>query len=109
MTIRSVDMQVLVPKVSDVARIRQVEQTEADRRQQEAVQFISKETNTNSKSVKETEQGKSRWIDKNDEKEKGGQQQGKQDKEQPEQQKPGTGDEQLLKCKHKGNNIDIKI
>lgn len=107
MSIKSIDMQVLVQKVSDVARIRQVEQTEADRRQQEHVQVISQETNTNSKVIKETEQGKTRRMDKNDE--KGGKRQGKQGQEQPDQQNHGTGDEKIFKCLYKGNNIDIKI
>jgi len=100
-------MQVLVQKVSDVARIRQVEQTEADRRQQEYVQVINQETNTNSKVIKETEQGKTRRMDQNDE--KGGKQQGQQKQEQPDRQNCNAGDEKIFKCRHKGNNIDIRI
>lgn len=51
MTIRSVDMQVLIQKTADVARIQQSQQLENNSRQQELAQQISQQTDKNAKTV----------------------------------------------------------
>ncbi len=51
MTIRSVDMQVLIQKVGDIARIQQSQQLENNSRQQEFAQQISQQTDKDAKTV----------------------------------------------------------
>ncbi|MEN6348059.1 MAG: hypothetical protein ABFD08_01480 [Syntrophomonas sp.] len=53
MSIRSIDMQVLVQKVSDVAKVQQAQQVENSNRQQESVQQINHQTNIEVKTVNE--------------------------------------------------------
>ncbi|MDD3267757.1 MAG: hypothetical protein PHX14_00415, partial [Syntrophomonadaceae bacterium] len=51
MSIRSIDMQVLVHKVGDVAKVQQAQQLENSNRQQESTQQIGQQTHIDVKTV----------------------------------------------------------
>jgi hypothetical protein len=51
MTIRSIDMQILIPKVTDVAKVQQIQQQEHNIRQQENANHIARETTRNTNTV----------------------------------------------------------
>lgn len=70
-TIRSVDMQVLVQKVGDVAKIKQAEQSSDNNRQQQFTQQINQDTIKYSKTVNQALPGeKKRVHDDKEDKEK---------------------------------------
>ncbi|KUG03619.1 hypothetical protein ASZ90_019052 [hydrocarbon metagenome] len=107
MTIRSLDMQVLVQKVGEVARIQQTEQSGAHRQQQEFAQAINAQTTKNSQTTREVDQNKAELNanrDKEEHKKKSKKEAGK---------KTGTNDESIaadfLIDPEKGHNVDIKI
>jgi len=103
-TIKSMDMQVLVQKIGDIARVRQVDQTGTQRRQQEFNELINNQTNKNSKTIKEINQDKARLnTDKDKEKRKSNK---KSTKIKTHKEKT---DDNLNFDMEKGNNIDIKI
>ncbi len=106
MTIRSLDMQVLVQKVGEVARLQQTEQAGAHRQQQEFAEAINAETIKNSKAPREIDQHKAELTTKKD-KEKH-----KKKSSQGSEKKPGINDESMASefiDPDKGNNVDIKI
>ena len=65
MTIRSVDMQVLIQKVGDVARIQQSQQLENNSRQQEFTQQISQQTDKNVKTVNQMLRNERSYVHEN--------------------------------------------
>jgi hypothetical protein len=91
MTIKSIDMQVLVQKVGDVARIQQAQQIGHNHRQEEFVKNISQETDKYSKTVNKPGESQHKKVDEKEEKEKqsgkGYKDGGKQDHEEPEDKK----------------------
>ncbi len=114
MTIRSLDMQVLVQKVGDVARVQQAQQTESNSRQQEFLQAIDQQTKERSKAVKETEKNESAFVHGKEEQEKEkkakkkskgkGKKRKKENKENKENKESS-----LAKDRIKGNNIDFTV
>jgi hypothetical protein len=62
MTIRSIDMQVLVQKVGEVARIQQAEKTGEQVKQQSFLEQIAQQTETVSKTVNQTPASESSLI-----------------------------------------------
>ncbi len=103
MTIRSIDMQVLVQKVGDVAKIQQAEKTEQSSRQQQFAQQIMQQTETNSKTVSQNLRSEATLIrDKQEEEEK------RKKKKRQDKIEEDPIEEELLKDQHRGHNIDIK-
>lgn len=106
MTIRSLDMQVLVQKVGEVARIQQTDQVGANRKQQEFAEAINAQTTKNTKAVPEVEQHKAQ-LSANKDKD--------QDKKKSKRKSRKAGfrnkdlDSELSTDPDKGHNIDIKI
>lgn len=70
MTIKSIDMQVLVQKVGDVAKIQQAQQIGNNHRQEEFVKNINAETDKYSKTVNKPGQSQHKKVDEKEEKEK---------------------------------------
>lgn len=71
MSIRSIDMQVLVQKVSDVAKVQQAQQVENSSRQQESVQQINHQTNIDVKTVNQPLRNEHAYVhDKQEQKDK---------------------------------------
>ncbi len=107
MTIRSLDMQVLVQKVGEVARIQQTEQTGANRQQQEFAQAINAQTTKNSQATREIDQHKTEPKTHKD-KEKPGQKAKKEARKKAEIDEENSMGE-FDPHPDKGHNIDIKI
>ena len=70
MTIRSVDMQVLVQRVGDVSKIQQAQQVQNTNKQQENFQQIIQQTTTVSKSVEQNRETESKRVHEEKEKER---------------------------------------
>ncbi len=106
MTIRSIDMQVLVQKVSEVARIQQTDQAGANRKQQEFAEAINAQTAKNTKATPEVEQHKAQLSTNKDK---------DQDKKKSKKRTAKARlsnedlDSELSVDPDKGHNIDIKI
>ena len=106
MSIRSIDMQVLVQKVGDVAKIQQTQQLENSNRQQESAQQIGQQTQIDVKTVNQPLKNERAHVHE------------KQEKEQQEKKsrtKKGKGsqtenNENSEKDGNKqGNHLDITI
>lgn len=106
MSIRSIDMQVLVPKVNDVARIQQTHQVDHLRRQQEFSQLIVQETQHNTRDVNKMFKSEHTDIHERQEKQK---------KEKNSQEKKGKSeneaniDNMAVKPQDSGHLLDITI
>lgn len=106
MTIKSIDMQVLVPKVGEVARIQQIQQTEANHRQQEFSQLIMDQTQAHSTTVRETTENQGRTIQERESSEK----KKRQSKSQSDKRSDADQtDGEMFKDFHKGGTIDIRV
>lgn len=102
MTIRSVDMQVLLPKAGEVAKLQQAQRLEHIHRQYDNKDAIVQQTFSTAKQVGQTVRGATPYVDEQpDKKEKKKNKQPK-DKEQKSRQtvRPSEEDE---------NHIDITI
>lgn len=106
MSIRSIDMQVLVQKVGDVAKIQQAQQLENSNRQQESAQQIGQQTHIDAKTVKQPLKNDRAHVHE------------KQEKEQQEKKsraKKGKDEQTENNEKHEkdgnrpGNHLDITI
>lgn len=106
MSIRSVDMQVLVQKVGEVARIQQAQHAEASHRQGEFSQLITAQTLSNRQTVRDVKDPDSQTLQDKEPK-KHDQDQGEK-RRGSEDNKPDK-DKELFKDYYKGNTIDIKI
>lgn len=106
MSIRSIDMQVLVQKVGDVARIQHTHQVDHDKRQQEFVQAIAQQTQHNTKEVNQMLRSEHAEIHQRQEKQK---------KEKNSQEKKGkheneaNNDNKSLNNNDSGHFLDITI
>ena len=107
MTIRSVDMQVLLPKVSDVARIQQIAHNENNVKQQEQNQMIMHQTARTSQSVNQLSKDEQARLREKEEKEK---------KEKKYEQKRGnsknienTNEVNAKTKQNSGFNLDITV
>lgn len=106
MTIRSVDMQVLVQKVGEVGKVQAAQQADYNTRQQETIQDIGKQNEKLSKTVNQTSANQSKLVHEKHEKEKKSPK--KTEKRGNKKQREKTN--KLLEINEaKGNNIDIKI
>lgn len=106
MSIRSVDMQVMVQKVGDVARIQQAQQTEAGHRQGEFSQLITAQTVASRQTVRELNDPEGKTLQDNEHQ--------KQDQEPGRERRGGNEqrrdqDQEIFRDYYKGNTIDIKI
>jgi len=105
MSIKSVDMQVLVQKVGEVARIQQAEQAGAHKNRQEFAEAISAQTVKNSKTPRKVEQKKAEMnTEKDKDKEKK-----KSRKKAGQQESKDIAEQELFLDPDKGSKVDIKI
>lgn len=117
MTIRSIDMQVLIPKVTDVAKVQQIQQQENTARQQENANNIIRETIKNTNTVNQPLRDESALIHRKEEQEKNFKK--NKQKKGKYQNKPNTKNsvensveksvENSSRQTPPGNTIDIKI
>lgn len=106
MTIRSLDMQVLVQKVSDVGKIQQAQQVEGQQRQQESAQNIAAQTERVSRTVNKSLRNEGKKVHEKEAREEGGQGKKRDDQsggkeERTTQAAPGS--------LNKGPGIDIVV
>jgi hypothetical protein len=106
MSIKSVDMQVLVQKVADIARIQQTQRTEASHRQGEFSQLINNQTIANRQTVRELSDPEAKTLE--DRHNKKQEQEQSRDRHRSGNENP-DGEQELFKDFFKGNTIDIKI
>ncbi len=106
MTIRSVDMQVLVQKVNDVTKIQQTQQVEGQNRQQESAQNIAAQTERVSRTVNQTLRNQGKKVQGKEEHEEGNQGKKRERKSGGKEEKSTQTDPESLK---KGLGIDITI
>ncbi|MDD3364049.1 MAG: hypothetical protein PHZ03_03635 [Syntrophomonas sp.] len=101
MSIRSTDMQVLVQKVGDVAKLQQIQQQELNIKQQEFNSQILDQTSKNTHTVNQTLRNESALVHEKQEKEektkkdrnkKGNSDNRENSKEQHKNMEPGRGD-----------------
>ncbi|HWP98611.1 MAG TPA: hypothetical protein VN426_17345 [Syntrophomonadaceae bacterium] len=106
MSIRSVDMQVLVQKVGDISRIQQTHQVEENNRQQEFNQAIVQQTDHNSKEVNQSLRSEEAYVHERQEKQK---------KEEKGQEKKGkkedtaNTDNKSQNMSQSGHRLDITV
>ncbi|CFX66585.1 Uncharacterized [Syntrophomonas zehnderi OL-4] len=104
MSIRTMDMQVLVQKTGDVAKIQQIQNQGNNLRQQEISSNILQDTNKNTHTVNKTQASEGKQVYKKQDKEKNppndknkkGNSTKKENKEEDQQLDP-----------HRGTNLDI--
>ncbi len=108
MTIRSVDMQVLVQKSGEVSRIQQNQRMDHIHRQQDSEGHIVKQTFELAKQIKQTQRGETSYVDEKQEKKE---RKPKKDEYKPEKENESRQDIKLDDVnKPEGSNlIDIKI
>ncbi len=106
MSIRSVDMQVLVQKAGDVARVQQTHQIEQDRRQQEFNQAIIQQTHQNTKEVNQTLKSEDAYIHGRQEKQK---KEKKDHENKGNEEKTANNENKSVKSPIQGHHVDITI
>lgn len=103
MTIKSVDMQVLVQKVGDVAKIQQAQQTGNNHRQEEFIKNINEQTDRYTKTVNKALQSEHKKVHEKEEKEKQSRKRYRgSNKQENEEDKSNSGNES-------GSNLDIIV
>lgn len=108
MTIRSLDMQVLVQKVGDVAKVQQAQQAENNSRQQELLQSIDQQTKQRSKTVNQTQKNESAFVHEKEEQEKEKKSK-KKSKGKGNKGNKENKENSLVKDSRKGKNIDFTV
>jgi len=106
MTIRSIDMQVLIQKVGDVARIQQSQQLENNSRQQEFTQQISQQTDKNVKTVNQMLRNERSYVHEKQEKEQSGK---KKQAKKGKSEKIANRDKTDTRPNKRGNKLDIIV
>jgi hypothetical protein len=106
MTIKSIDMQVLVQKVGDVAKIQQAQQAGNNHRQEEFIKNISEQTDRYTKTVNKTLHSESKKVNEKEEKEK---QSRKKHTAKKEEGKDKSGESKLQTPSESGGNVDIIV
>ena len=101
MTIRSVDMQVLLPKAGEVARMQQTERMEQIQRQFDNKDAIVQNTFNTAKQVRQATRGETHYVDEAPEKKN------KKDKQPKKQTKNENGEQSP--DNEAVNRIDITI
>ena len=107
MTIRSMDMQVLIQRVNDVSRVQQVNQQENNTKQQEFNNQISNQTAQNTHAVNQALRDESALVHEKEKQEK----KSKKNKEKKgiTDNKENTNEEHVRLEPNRGNNVDIII
>ncbi|MBO8159377.1 hypothetical protein [Thermosyntropha sp.] len=105
MTIKSIDMQVLVQKIGDVAKIKQAEQSNANNRQQDFIMQISQDTQKYSKTVHQALAAEKKFVHEREERKDKSRYKGK--KKENNNIVDSKKEDEINS--DKGNNIDIKI
>ena len=103
MTIKSIDMQVLIPKVNEVSRVQHIQQQANTNQQQELAAQLAQATVKNETSVNELPAGEKAVIRDKPGEEKDRNKSGKKDKRKNIANKDKEGDNKTLV----GRNIDV--
>lgn len=106
MTIKSIDMQVLVQKVGDVAKIQQAQQTGNNHRQEEFIKNINEQTDRYTKTVNKALQSENKKVHEKEEKEE---QSRKGYKDSDKKENDEDKDNKLQSSNQSGTNLDIII
>lgn len=109
MTIRSIDMQVLIPKVSDVAKIQQIQLQENASRQQENANLIARETLKNTTTVNQPLRDESALVHEKEEREKNSKKNKEKKGKNDNKQNTKNSADKAMVDSQPGSNIDIKI
>lgn len=104
MTIRSVDMQVLVQKVTDVAKIPQTDKADHHNRQQQFMQQIAEQTDVSSRTVNQPQANDTVLIRDKQEKER---RQRSSKKKKDAERSSEDQDSEWPRDPERGSNIDI--
>ncbi|MDD3022747.1 MAG: hypothetical protein PHE26_02465 [Syntrophomonadaceae bacterium] len=106
MSIRSIDMQVLIQKVGEVAKVQQTHQLESSNRQQESAQQIGQQTQIDAKTVSQPLRNEHTNVHEKQEKEnkekKSRTKKGKSNKTENKENNEKDGNKQ-------GNHLDVTI
>ncbi len=106
MTIKSIDMQVLVQKVGDVAKIQQAQQTGNNHRQEEFIKNINEQTDRYTKTVNKALQSEHKKVHEKEEKEK---QSRKRYRDSNKKENEEATDNKPQSCNESGSTLDIII
>jgi hypothetical protein len=107
MTIRSLDMQVLIPRLNDVARIQHVQQQENNVRQHEYNILNSDQTQKNSTTVNQMLRNESALVHEKEENEK--KYKKKSVKKGIDEEKENRDEEPSKRKSIQGSNLDIIV
>lgn len=107
MTIRSVDMQVLVQKTLDIARVQQAQQVEGQHRQMEFAQNITAQNEKIARSVNDPLRNEAKLVHEKEEQEKNS----KKQKNEKEEEEEKSNDKKSASPREsgRGNRLDITI
>lgn len=106
MSIRSVDMQVLVQKVGDISRIQHTHQVEESQRQQEFNQAIVQQTDHNSREVNQSLRGEEAYVHERQEKQK---KEKKGEEKKGKREETANTDNKSQNMSQPGQRLDITI
>lgn len=104
MSIKSVDMQVLIQKTSDVARIQQIQNQGNNFRQQEISSNILQDTNQNTQTVKKPPAGEGKLVHEKQEHEKNSSQ---DERKRGNKAKKSNSEEEKQLDPNRGGKLDI--
>mgnify|MGYP001167468470 CR=1 FL=1 len=107
MSIRTTDMQVLIQKTGDVAKLQQIHQQELVSKQQEFNNLIVEQTMKNTHSVNETLRDESALVHEKQEKEKNAKK--NPEKEGNEKPEENIKEEHKIKEPGRGSKLDIVV
>lgn len=105
MTIKSVDMQVLIQKVGDVARVQHSQHNESNHRQSEFAQLMVNQTLSERQTVRGPKESRAATVH---ERQKGEDKERSKDQKDPSE-KQSEQDQEIFKDFRKGFTIDLKI
>ncbi len=109
MTLRSVDLQVLLPRVQEAGRIQQIHQTNEQTQQQSFAAHLLREAEVAQRSVQNLPQAREGMIKERERQESRSSQSGSKEKESPKEEKEAfEKSSDFDKCQL-GHRIDLKI
>jgi hypothetical protein len=106
MSIRSVDMQVLVQKVGDISRVQQAHQVEEHKRQQEFTQAIAQQTEHNTKEINQPLRSEDAYVH---ERQKEGEKEKKEQEKKGKKEETANTDNKGQNLSQSGRRLDITI
>ncbi|HAA90270.1 MAG: Uncharacterized protein XD63_0029 [Thermoanaerobacterales bacterium 50_218] len=109
MTLRSVDLQVLLPRVQEAGRIQQIHQANEQTQQQSFAAHLLREAEVAQRSVQNLPQAREGMIKERERREGRSSQSGQREKKSPKKEKEGFGNSGDFDNCQLGQNIDFKI